>query len=414
MQAMVEEDAHLSANEQRRLDRMLVSSQSPGRKRRTLTLYRDADSEIERRFVLPSLTPNDSSILLDSTGELYILIWHQARIGREHVIFGRTQPGRDYFLNPPRTKTLLRLVPHRFPLGVDVTLRGINEVRDRYRLDEGTRGIEAHQMVDALSRLREVLVERGRFKELSAQDLVSLVDQNSAFLEEAGLTRPKNPEKRKISEHFSKGFYDSKGRKSNIAAISRTFALEYAIRRRLEGAFPPILTKFAAISEVLAFERDLTRLHLQAATEIMERSLQQPIFSNPQFGEQPTNIVSRAALDMRWQLEGIAVRLLRSIRVRPYLAKARRAAINLGVHRIDSDEGWENYRQRRQRIGIPTVADYLRRGDFADAAMIVDRTRNMLLKVLETYEDYQSVKKEYYKYHPKPPLTRLPKEVNTS
>ena len=139
---------------------------------------------------------------------------------------------------------------------------------------------------------------------------------------------------------------DSKGKKSNIAAVSRTFGLEYAIRRRLEGAFPPILVKFAAITEVLIFERELTRFRIRDAIQTINEVQTQPI-----------------TLDSSWRLEGVAVRLWRDIKVRPYLAKVRRAAINLGIGRV-SDPEWEEYRRQRQQIrGFRSAGDYLRRGE---------------------------------------------------
>lgn len=382
---MVEREIGFSAAERRRLERMLSSSQSPERRRKKLTLYREADPETERRFSQTQLNPDTGSILLDQIGELYVLIWHEAKIGPEHHIYSPTQLGRDYFLNPPKTKTLMRLVPHRFPLGIDVTLRGVEEVRDKYRVDEVERGKEADQMLAALGRSHELLLARSRMREFSPQDLIDLLIENREFLEEVGLANPRNPQKRRINSHLSKGFFDSKGRKSTIAAYSRTFAMEYAIRQQLERVFPPVLVKFASIAEALAFERDLTRYRLERAVETID-----DVIANPQ----------ERTLYAIWKLEGVALNLLRNIRVRPYVAKARRAAINLGIRHIDSDEDWESYRMKRRARGIPTAADLLREDNFEGAVEVLTRTKNMLTKVLETYSDYKTVKKEYHREHP--------------
>ena len=181
-------------------------------------------------------------------------------------------------------------------------------------------------------------------------------------------------------ELSSTGFYDSKGERSNIAAIYRTFGLEYAIRRRLEGAFPPTLVKFAAITEVLFFERELTRLRLLDAIQTIN--------------EVQTESQS---LDASWKLEGVAVRLWRNIRVRPYLAKARRATINLGIGSI-SDPKWDEYRRWRQQTrGFRSAGDYIRRGEKLKANLVMDVTKRMLQKVLDTYEDYTQVKKDFQK-----------------
>lgn len=376
-----------------RMARILSNPDSPRYRARTFTFYREADPETEQRTQLNPLAAGISSILLDPEGTPYLLIWHQTKgiNAQEYVIFGPRQKWRDYRDNPPK-KIFQKLTFSQFPLGLEGALRAAETIRDRNRPIARPEAVEVNQMVAALERLRGVLVQRSRFRDLTPSEFDKIIEDNWEFSYAQRLNRARNPQKQRIHQMFTRGFYDSEGRKSSLAADSRAFSLELNIRRRLEST-RPILTKFATISEILNFERTISRLQLEHTRELLENLSKKAIFADPEFSQRNPREIRDAATSVRWNLGSVTIPLYYRLRLRPYVLGARKVLEHLGGMPLPDGTISRKLQQKREENKIPTFLDHLQAGNYVEAKAILEQCQAIIQRVLDANADYQTVKK---------------------
>lgn len=378
-----------------RIERILRNVNNPTWRGRAFTFYRHTDPETERRTHLLLLNPNYDGIKVDLEGIIYFTNWRlTTKIGPDYQIFGRTQRGRDYHLNPPKTKTLKRLTYPKFSDGIEVAIRGAMEVRDRYRLGNPSEGGEAWQMVAAMDKMSQLRAEVVNFPDLTDEDLAGIVTENIKFAHEYGFEQPRLREKQTLTQLLPRGFSDVRGRKNPLAAHSRLFAMELAIRKRLEGAFPAILGKYATTVEVLSYEREFTRITIKEADGLLARVLERPSIS-------PQSL----------ELGRTSFLLGHKVRVRPYTTEARQVVENLGITDLLEGTQAAAHQQRRKELSfvyryydivepekrIPkeeleelqrqgqllTVVDFLKLGDLRSAKELIEVSRPLLRRVLD-------------------------------
>lgn len=358
---------------QNRIEGILKNVRDPDWRRRTYTFYRRTDPETERRAHLPLLNPNLDWVRIDEEGDIYISSWRQTKgIDEEPRIFGPTQVGRDYHLNPPKTKTLEKLGFDHVAGGIDVALRRAIEIRNNYRLEEGEPTSEAGQMIGTLGRLSELRRELQSFPDLSDNDLAEIIEDNLRFLADYGYVEPKLKEKIRIMGNLSRGFTDRTGRKNALAAHTRMFAIELAIRKRLEVAFPAILAKYATIVELLSFERESIRMVIAASVEDLEDILTRESFTQADQGrvEKPP---IKEIYEVVWPMDGVSSALARGVRAKPYIAVATDVVVDLGATNFAPRTRLGQLRTERRREGVPTAMEYFMAGRFSEARGIVER-----------------------------------------
>lgn len=376
----------------KRLEEILQSSTTPRYRARTYTFYREADPETERRVLLEPLAIGIGSILVDPEGVPCILIWHQTKkVTPEYEIYGPHQGWRDYHADPPH-KIFQKLTISKFSLGLEAALRTTEAVRDRYRPTKGPESTEFAQMVATMDRLREVLVHRSRFRDLTQIELDKIVDENLDFSYAQHLHQARHPYKRRIHQMFARGFYDSHGRKSQLAADSRAFSVELNIRRRLEST-RPILTKFAILTEILQFEREINRLVLYRFGQLLGEVVARPIFSDPNFKGKDEQERKSAETSVQNALDLQIQSLYSRVRLRPYVLGARKVLEHLGGVELPEGVISRKLQDQRKERGIPTFWDQVKKSNYQEAKEILEQCQIVIERVLEANSDYRAVKK---------------------
>lgn len=373
------QSTELALNQEIKIARIIANIQLPKWRERNLTFWINANEETLRRANLPSLNPNFTYdqrgnvlpylVRIDDEGRLYQPRWSETgKIKPDYKILGKSQSWRNYSENPPKRKLYQKLTFDYVRAGVDVALRRSTKITGKYRVESSGENREALQVLSVIDHLSKLRQEAMRLEELSEEDLQKIVDENAAFIADQGLLNPKSASKKHIRDLLLRGFLDKNGNKNFLTVYSRLFATELAVRKRLEGAFPPTLIKYSANSEILRFERDLTRKYLERVISDLE---------------------NQSTLK---DLRKLSYQMLNRVRVRPYSLVARVAIINFGLIDLPENTIAGKVQQTKRRLNKPTVADYIRAGDKDKARELLEQTRLMFQKVLDVHQNYLTVK----------------------
>lgn len=353
-----------------------IVANAPNQRSRYKTFFMSGDVETKRRRAL--LTSTTYRFGMDSEGRIYIPRWLEVHhIEEGAIILGPVQRGRDYPKNPPKTKQLHQLYLDYIPAGIDVALRRTITIRDKYRLEKPQPeklledNKEARQMIKGLELVAQLRQQTMNLSEITEEDLLEYAEKIDAYLTECGLNNPRLADKKRIREMLLKGFKDKTGKVNPLAIFTRTFSVEVNLRKRLENAFPNILTKYSNDAEMLRFERDKTRWVLSQSLEELKR-----IAENPQYQE--ISLVSQ--------------RLLSQVRVRPYLLGAYVAVYQLGTHFLPEGTSMRKIQERKRAQGLLSVRDLLMEGDFVGARAKLEFITKFLQKILDLHADYRTVK----------------------
>lgn len=314
--------------------------------------------------------PPLNSVRVDPEGVVYHPRWIPVtRFSPGAIIFGRKQPGRDYSQNPPLSKQQLKISFDQIPAGVDVALRRAENIQARYQPGADPEGNQTLQMLEVLDQLVELKIQATDLKSLDATALDQIQKTGAEFTERVGLDGARSPHKQRVVQDIIRGFVDSSGKKNFIAAYARLLSAETQARRSLEIDFPTIISRYSLNSELLRFERDVTRVIILGEIRRLN------------------NLLSAPFLRLT-DLQMISQRLL-GIRVRPYVLGARKVVEHLGV--LPPPSGSISFEIARRRVE-PTVRGYLQAKDIDGIKHLLAESSWVLQRVLDVHEHYQTTK----------------------
>lgn len=399
------------------LRRNFTSSQWLKKERKErLVLYRKGDENTESlaRIALEQYPHN---VITDIEGRIYGPWWHEARISELYVLIGSTpQPGRNYAERPPKTKAPKRLVYSYYKAGVDVALRGTEQIQAKYS-PEG-RDVARLNALD--KRVRQLELFLPGFSDLSNEQIDQVAQDNIKLMGVLGLQEPRLKEKQKIRSMLAAGFRDRLGRKNYLASVYRVYALRAYVMRQQGVAVPAILRKSSYLAEFLKLRRHFHRVYLSEVNNYLGQILTNRMFTHTDVDMMSRDLWIEDARAVWQSLNVISKGLLRDVDWRPYVLVARKVVEHFGCINLEDyfarklfDEREEinkiiavreqkmRGRQRRanpdkQDIPVerdtPTVADYLKQGNFQKAGQLVAYCQRILKKVLDVHEDYKTVK----------------------
>lgn len=342
---------------------------------------------------LPSLTGGrrPADVRFDPlSGKIYYTTWREKRT--------ITEDGQR-FLRPPkkgelpeyevllprlrrRTPGYLENLPLKSPVqellfhhadGIEEAVLKVQDILQA-GIPEQAQGVIAHT-----TKLANRFIERG----LTNESLRELADQTGQFLENVGLANPDSPSFKKAMEKIKKACErDSRGRINNLISRVRVqSAYVWAVKRLVVGSF--VKRKHGDNLNVLVYERETTRWALKNASRQLKSFLGHAAFRHP--GKKVSQLQTETMVKV---LKNITYGWLSLVRVAPYLAPARAAAINLVGCREEKKE------INRQVLGeeladelfaIAPTTQLLSKGRFAEAFYRIKGSRDVLNLVLKDY-----------------------------
>ena len=238
---------------------------------------------------------------------------------------------------------------------------------------------QAQEVITHTAKLANRFIEKG----LSKKNLKELAQQTGKFLENFGLANPASPGFQKAMERLKKACEpDSRGRINNLISRVRVqSAYVWAVRRLVVGSF--VRRKHGENLNVLVYERETTRWALENASRQLESFLGHTAFRHP--GKKASQSQGEIMIKV---LKNITYSWMSLVRVAPYLAPTRAAAINLVGCREEKKE------INRQVLGeeladelfaMTPTTQLLNEGRFPEAYFRIKRSYKVLRLVLKDY-----------------------------
>lgn len=384
--------------EQTRLSEHMTKVSSQKYLTKWFVLYRRGDPAIKRKVGLsPLLThfPEEMSLAetivksevgVDQEGKIYHPQWRWTNsISEGANIWTPIQRGRNYQLNPPKTKEYRALNLDEIMKGVDVALRRSEKIWQKY----SPGGQEVEKTAAAFSFINEQRQDISKAPKLTEQELKEIQMESALFVHRYGWDRSPVKDKQKVAGMLPKGFTDKRGRGNTLAAASRLFAAELALTRREHG-LTEIARKFLADTELLRFEREMTRIHLEQAIGQLSLIQKTAVLADPTFQQKPAEDQLSAAKAVYEELTEISRGFTQNVAVRPYLLGTRKAIEHFGTLHLPEGTISRKLQDKRTK---PTVHEYLKQGDFVAAKALLAHCQTFLQKILDVHADYQTVKR---------------------
>lgn len=356
--------------------------------------------EYKRRMNLPSLggERTASGVFYDFRGHIYTSRWDPKKTETDEV-------GRRRLVNPEE-KEFRILSPSRLPrrdylnrLPIDKPVAELKFLQtdsiekairlQRHVLEEFSPEMEGDEikLAQAVVEYSDKLARRYLTGTVTEEKLDSLANETGNFLEDIGMIRPEDPDKKKLFDMLTTvNTKDSRGRINPLVSRVKARAAYIAAMRRIaKGSL--VVEKFDANLQILLYEREITRWALETAISYDQMGFHLLSHSFLKRGSGGTEFQKRTLVDV---LNTIVEGYLSVPRVRPYVNIARLSSISLvGARR----EGW----MRDMDLFGYQVADILHRGesvselimegDYEEARLRLKRVINEIGEVLEENEE---------------------------
>ncbi|MDP3888414.1 MAG: hypothetical protein Q8Q24_00065 [bacterium] len=265
-----------------------------------------------------------------ASGKLYYTTWREKRTTEEEgrrklkplqrgqlpeyeVLLPRgRRHTQGYLENLPQSSPVQELLFHH----ADTIEEAIAKVGD---IVQAPIRLQAQEVIAHAANLATRFIERG----LTEEGLRELANQTGRILENACLSKPNSPGFQKAMGRLKKACErDSRGRINNLVSRMRVqSAYVWAVRRLVVGSF--VQRKHGENLHVLTYELETTRWAISSALRQLKVFLGHGAFGQP---ERPTGQPQR---EIMAKVMTNIVESLKIVRVAPYLAASRAAAINL-------------------------------------------------------------------------------------
>jgi len=366
---------------------------------RSIKIVKATDEYVQRRSY-PSLTGMDrpSDVKFDAVGNLYTSWWQAKKIevgedgrrllfnprGSEYLILFPPNAKPDLLVRLPKGIPVVELILGKVSGGVEASIRQMQHILEEYA-PAGKAGEVGH--AKRVIAYVDKLTNRFISERVTTNDLEALASETGEFLEAEEVVSPRDPNKRKIYNMLlAIPQKDTLGRVNPLVSRIRARAAYIAATKRLVvGSF--VVEKFSTNLEVLLYERELTRWTLESAVKDLEiYILGTSVFRS---GTADTKIqragMANMALTIAGQLGG------GEVRVKPYLAPARRAAIDLV-----GGQGWLRVDDRKilpdadELFSKVPVISLINDGQWDDVRSRLKNTITFLRDVLQTNESIKT------------------------
>ncbi len=345
--------------------------------------------EYDHLRALPSFTGgrNPSDVRFDpESGKIYYTTWREKRTeiqnGRRVLrLLGKDElPKYEVLLPRKRRNTpgYLENLPLKSPVQ-ELILHHADTIEEAIvkvgRILQAPIRQQAQEVITYVAGLSTRFIEKG----LTEESLRELAVKTSQFLEENGLAKPISPRFQKMTERLKKACErDSRGRINNLVSRVRAQAVFVEeIKRLVAGNF--VRRKHGENFSVLVYERETTRWAIRSTLRQLSVFLDHAVLEHP---EKETN---QSQLDIMAKMITNVAAGLGIVRVAPYLAAAREAAINLVGCREEKREANRQILEEKaeELFNLTPVTQLLREGKIQEASARVERSVVILETVLE-------------------------------